>query len=93
MNFTIKNRYSNTDKSDKQCRWSRLIYANDKLIAWVNRHEDKKGNYYYDVSDFFPSIKSDNPCFSEVSKNDYDTVIENIQIRFNNFIANIIYAE
>ena len=93
MNFTIKNRYSDTDKSDKKFRWSRLVYANEKLIARINRHEDSKGNFYYHVSDFFPSIQSDKPCFSEVSKNDYDTVVESVKVRFNKFISNIIYAE
>ena len=58
MNFTVKNRYSETNLPDKHGRWARIVYANNLQIAWIKGIiiDDK---LFYSVKDFFPSVHND----------------------------------
>lgn len=86
--FEWRTRYSETDEPDKQGRWARLCYYNGLMIAWVNRHESMFGNFFYTVTDYFPSIKNDNPCFVGKYK-DFNYAKSDVEERFNKFFETI----
>ena len=46
-------RYSDTDKSDKQGRWARLLYFDNMLIVWVSRVGNGE-TVKYQANTFFP---------------------------------------
>ena len=46
-------RYSDTEKSDKQGRWARLLYFDNMLIVWVSRVGNGE-TVKYQVNTFFP---------------------------------------
>ena len=90
MTFRVLNRYSETNLPDKHGRWARVVYANGLQIAWISKVwiETK---FFYSVHDYFPSIHSDNPCYSVVIDEELEEVIEQVKNRFNNFISHILY--
>lgn len=91
MKFTVKCRYSDSNLPDKQGRWARIVYANDFQIAWISKVwiETK---FFYSVHDYFPSIHNDSPCYSSVIDEEFEIVVEKIQVRFNRFLSNILYS-
>ena len=92
MNFTVKNRYSETNLPDKHGRWARIVYSNNLQIAWISKVwiETK---FFYSVTDYFPSVQNDSPCYSVVIDKSLEEVIEDVKLRFNKFISNVIYNE
>ena len=92
MNFTVRNRYSETNMPDKHGRWARIVYANNLQIAWISKVwiETK---FFYSVTDYFPSVQNDSPCYSVVIDKSLEEVIEDVKLRFNKFISNVIYNE
>ena len=90
MNFTVQNRYSETNFPDKHGRWARVVYANNLQIAWISKVwiETK---FFYSVHDYFPSIHNDSPCYSVVIDEELEEVIEQVKKRFGNFISHILY--
>ena len=86
--FEWVSRYSETDEPDKHGRWARLCYYNGLMIAWIERHELMFGNYIYTVTDYFPSIKNDNPCFVGQHKN-FDYAKSDVEKRFVNFLKTV----
>ena len=92
MNFIVKNRYSETNLPDKHGRWARIVYAGSFQIAWISKVwiETK---FFYSVTDYFPSVQNDSPCYSVVIDKSLEEVIEDVKLRFNKFISNVIYNE
>lgn len=89
IKFIIKNRYSNTNLPDKHGRWARIVYVNDFQIAWISMtFIDNK--LFYRVVDYFPSIKSDSPCSTIIVDQSLEQIINDVKLRFNNFILNVI---
>lgn len=53
----------------------RLCYYNGNLISIINRVDHIDYGRYYSGIDYFPSLNSINPCFTEsYNKNDIDEI-------------------
>ena len=90
--FDWKCRYSETEDSDKHKRWARLCYYNNRLINWISRIENDKGDKYYSIKDFYPSLMQDDPCFFKVEfcDKDFEVIKKETEDRFKLFIKDII---
>ena len=82
--FTISTRYSETEYPDKHGRWARKVYFKNMMIAWINRVE-YNGFVFYTITDYFPSLMQDNPCYTG-KDDDFNKIVSDAKIRFLSFL-------
>ena len=85
MKFKWANRYSNTEKPDKQGRWARLCYCNGFLIATITCHGEQ-----YIVNYHFPAQVGSQFGIERISKDiDYEIVESGVEQAFKTFIEQV----
>lgn len=83
----IRTRYSETDEPDKNGRWARLVYYNNKLIAWISM--DKNVPNYYLTRTFFPVHDNDMPLAHDHFET-YQQAIEWVEYHWNQFYKSLL---
>lgn len=79
----IRTRYSETDESDKNGRWARLVYCNGRLIAWISL--DKNVPNYYLTRTFFPVHDNDMPLAHDHFET-YQQAFEWVEYHWDQFL-------
>ena len=86
--FLWVNQFGKGEEKDRRGRWAIQCLYHGTLIATIARVDHINYGRFYSTKDFFPSLKSSNPCrdvYQEKEK-DIQKIIAAVEERFKSFI-------